>query len=85
MVPRLAARGSTVLPGSKAGCGKTLGASLRQGEAFVLIVVFAVSLETWMLVVRKQCKGHAVVIIKYLNAKLLNEETKELDDFEYEF
>ncbi len=49
VVLRLAARGSTVLPGSKAGRGirKTVGgASLRQGEAFVLIVVFAVSLES---------------------------------------
>ena len=48
VVLRLAARGSTVLPGSEAGRGarKTFGASLRQGEAFVLIVVFAVSLET---------------------------------------
>ncbi len=48
VVLRLAARGSTVLPGSEAGRGtrKTVSASLRQGEAFVLIVVFAVSLET---------------------------------------
>jgi hypothetical protein len=52
VVLRLAARGSTVLPGSEAGRGalKTFGASLSQGEAFVLIVVFAVSLETWSVV-----------------------------------
>jgi hypothetical protein len=52
VVLRLAARGSTVLPGPEAGCrtGKTVGASLSQGEAFVLIVVFAVSLETWSVV-----------------------------------
>ncbi len=48
VVLRIAARGSTVLPGSEAGRGtrKTVGASLCQGEAFVLIVVFAVSLKT---------------------------------------
>ncbi len=72
MVLRIAARGSTVLPGSKAGRGicKTVGASLSQGEAFVLIVVFAVSLETWS-VVRKQFKGHAVMVFKYPNVLLI--------------
>jgi hypothetical protein len=48
VVLRIAARGSTVLPRSEAGSGtrKTVADSLRQREAFVLIVVFAVSLET---------------------------------------
>jgi hypothetical protein len=72
VVLRIAARSSTVLPGSEAGCGtrKTVGASLSQGEAFVVIVVFAVSLETWS-VVRKQFKRHAVMVFKYPNVLLI--------------